>query len=380
MSEKDVAKKDVTRRSYLKYAAGVATAVVAGAAGYALGTSTVPSPPAAATTVTETLTQAVTQAAAAKGIDPKDLKFAGMTDSLRDDNSWGTMVWQAHQKLEKIYGCKTALTEGMTNYGDIEKIYRDYLTEGYHFVIWWGFQGSEGAMKAGPDFPKQQLAYTCVPQNVANTAAFVLMEEAPGFVSGMLGGFLTKTNKVGAFCGTESPCGQAYVNGFEAGAKQVNPKVQVMKAFAGAWTDPAVGKEAALTMIDAGADFLGKYCASTDLGAMAACKDRNVGTTGILCPQSFMCPDQDYIDFVFDYMADGAPVRQAIDNMIAGNAPLGRQYPLGLAPMFGATITPIYNDPFKKLPADTQATIKSVLDQCLAGTYVPMRSQALTWH
>lgn len=365
----------------MKYAAGVATAVVAGAAGYALGTSTAP-PSAAATTMTETVTQAVTQTAAAKGINPKDLKFAGMTDSLRSDNSWGTMCWQAHQKLESIYGCKTALTEGMTNYGDIEKIYRDYLTEGYHFVIWWGFQGAVAAMKAGPEFPNQQLGYTCVPQNGPNTAAFVLMEEAPGFVSGMLGGYLTKTNKVGAFCGTESPCGQAYVNGFEAGAKQVNPKVQVFKAFAGSWIDPAIGKETALTMIDAGADFLGKYCASTDIGAMAACKERNVGTTGILAPQSFMCPDQDYIDFVFDYMADGAPVRQAIDNMIAGNAPLGRQFPLGLAPMFGATITPVYNDPFKKLPADLQTTIKTVLDQCLAGTYVPMRSQALftAWH
>jgi len=239
MSEK------VSRRSYLKYAAGVVTAAVAGAAGYYAGTSTVPAPtPGAAvtTTVTNTLTRTVTQAAQIAKIDPKDLKFAGMTDCTRDDSSWGSMCWTAQKRMEELYGCKTSLSESVTNYGDIEKLYRDYLEEGYHFVMWWGFQGAEAALKLCTDYPKQQVAYTCVTKHGPNAASFVLMEEAPGYVTGMLAGFLTKTNKVGAFCGTESPCGQAYVNGFELGAKTVNPKVEVFKAFAGSWTDPLKGR------------------------------------------------------------------------------------------------------------------------------------------
>ena len=373
--------ESVSRRSYLKYGAGVVTAVVAGVAGYYVGMSAAPAPgpgPAVTTTVTSTMTQTVTKPAEKPKIDPKDFLFAGMTDCTRDDSSWGSMCWTAQQKMEELYGCKTSLSESVA-WADIEKLYRDYLEEGYHFVMWWGFQGAEAALKICTEYPKQQTAYTCVTKNGPTATSVVLMEEAPGYVTGMLAGFLTKTNKVGAFCGTESPCGNAYVNGFEVGAKLVNPKVEVFKAYAGSWTDPAKGKTTALMMIDAGADFIGKYAAMTDTGAMAACKERNVGTTGIFVPQSQMAPEQDYVDFIMDYMHDYAPVRLMIENLLAGGAPMGKQFPAGLCPMFGSAIKPVYNEPFKKLPENVQKKIKDVCDRALAGTYVPERKEAKTW-
>jgi len=368
------------RRSYLKYAGvGVVAAVVAGVAGYYAGTASVPAPgPGPGVTTTITSTQTVTKTAEKPKFAPEDFKFAGMTDCTREDHSWGSMCWTAQKKMEELYGCKTSLSESVA-WADIEKMYRDYLEEGYHFVMWWGFQGAEAALKIHPEYPDQQVGFTCVTKHGTTATSVVLMEEAPGFITGMLGGFLTKTNKVGAFCGTESPCGNAYVNGFEAGAKYVNPKVQIVKAYAGSWTDPAKGKETALMMFDAGVDFLGKYAAMTDTGAMEACKERNVGTTGIFVPQSFMAPDQVYIDFVFDYMHDYGPVRLMCENLLAGGKPIGRQFPAGLCPMFHSVFTAEYRDPFFKLPENVQKTIKETVDEALAGRYVPERKEKKTW-
>ena len=370
----------IERRSYLKYAGvGVVAAVVAGVAGYYAGTASVPPAPVGpGVTTTVTATQTVTKTGEKPKIAPADFMFAGMTDGTKDDGSWGSMCWAAQKKMEELYGCKTSLSESVA-WADIEKLYRDYLEEGYHFVMWWGFQGAEAALKVCTEYPKQQTGYTCVTKNGPTASSVVLMEEAPGFITGMLAGFLTKTNKVGAFCGTESPCGNAYVNGYEAGAKYVNPKVEVFKAYAGSWVDPAKGKEAALMMIDAGADFIGKYAAMTDKGAMEACKERNVGTTGIFVPQAFMAPEQDYIDFIMDYMHDYAPVRLMIENLLADGAPMGRQFPAGLCPMFGSVMKAEFLDPFKKLPEDVQKTIKDVCDAALLGTYVPERKEKKTW-
>jgi basic membrane lipoprotein Med (substrate-binding protein (PBP1-ABC) superfamily) len=72
----------------------------------------------------------------------------------------------------------------------------------------------------------------------------------------MLAGGLTKSNKVGVVGGYPVPEVNRLVNAFIAGAKEVNPVVEVLVNFINSWFDPAAAKEAALAQIDAGADVL----------------------------------------------------------------------------------------------------------------------------
>jgi basic membrane lipoprotein Med (substrate-binding protein (PBP1-ABC) superfamily) len=78
----------------------------------------------------------------------------------------------------------------------------------------------------------------------------------PAYVSGILAGGLSKSNKIGVVGGYPVPEVNRIVNAFIAGAQSSNPAVEVKVTFISSWFDPAAAKDAALAQIDAGADVM----------------------------------------------------------------------------------------------------------------------------
>lgn len=81
------------------------------------------------------------------------------------------------------------------------------------------------------------------------------------------------------------------MNGFEDGAKEVNPDIQVQTAWTGSFTDTALGKEAAQAMIDSGADVIGHCANESGTGAINAAKEAKVYATGDSYDQNDLAPD-----------------------------------------------------------------------------------------
>ena len=80
--------------------------------------------------------------------------------------------------------------------------------------------------------------------------------QEPAYLSGMVAGGMTKTNKIGMVGGFPIPEVNRLMNAFMAGAKEVNPKVEFSVSFINSWFDPPKAKEAAFAMIDKGADVM----------------------------------------------------------------------------------------------------------------------------
>jgi len=340
-------KKSVSRREWVKTAGGTVAGLAVGAA---IGYIAAPGARVERVTETKTVTQTVT-AKPATTPAPEVIKIAGMTDGTKQDLSWGQCHYGAMKAVEDKYpNVKISYSESVP-WADIEKLYRDFAEEGYQIVGWWGFQGAEPCIAAAPAYPNTQFYFTCVTKHAPNAVSFVYLEEETGFMAGLLAGLLTKTNTVGVFIGTDSPCGNAYANAYELAAKMMNPKVKVLKAYAGTWVDPAKGKETALALFDAGADQLGKYSAMTDVGAFDACKERSVYTTGIYLDQSSLAPDLTLANFLFD----PAPILERfVKAALEGRPPEGGQIPCGFPPMFNSFQKIQRTPAFDKLPSNVK--------------------------
>src|SRR6266545_4045887 len=94
------------------------------------------------------------------------------------------------------------------------------------------------------------------PKNVGSYFGYI--DEAQ-YVSGMVAGLTTKSNKLGFVAAKPIPQVLRNINAFELGARSVNPNVTTTVIFTGDWALPVKEAEAANSLIDQGADVLTEH-------------------------------------------------------------------------------------------------------------------------
>ena len=147
-------------------------------------------------------------------------------------------------------------SENVAN-ADYERVMRQYAEAGHTFIVGESFAVEAAARKVAKDYPKVSflMGSSGKPQ-APNFAVFDNYIQEPSYLTGMIAGGMTKSNKIGMVGGYPIPEVNRLMNAFMAGAKEVNPKVEFTVTFINSWFDPPKAKEAAFAMIDKGADIL----------------------------------------------------------------------------------------------------------------------------
>jgi basic membrane protein A len=84
----------------------------------------------------------------------------------------------------------------------------------------------------------------------------IFSEDQSGFMAGALAGQMTESKTVGIVGGMEIPPVIKFRLGYENGVHHVCPDCTVLGIYIDSFTDPARGKEAALSQIAEGADVI----------------------------------------------------------------------------------------------------------------------------
>jgi basic membrane protein A len=113
--------------------------------------------------------------------------------------------------------------------------------------------------------------------NAPNVQGVLFRENEGAFLSGVLAGLMTKSNKLGVVAGKKIPPVVRYVVGFEAGAKSVNPDAEVVVAYSDTFSDPALGKELTLAQYNQGVDIAFPVAGATGIGSFEAAKELGEG-------------------------------------------------------------------------------------------------------
>ena len=172
------------------------------------------------------------------------------------EQQWVSRIHKALKAAEARGEIEYKASENVAN-ADYERVMREYATGGNQLIVGESFAVEAAARKVAKDFPKTAflMGSSGKPQ-APNFSVFDNYIQEPAYLSGMVAGGMTKSNKIGMVGGYPIPEVNRLMHAFMAGARETNPKVQFMVTFINSWFDPPKAKEAAFAMIDQGADLL----------------------------------------------------------------------------------------------------------------------------
>jgi basic membrane protein A and related proteins len=172
------------------------------------------------------------------------------------EQQWVSRLHKALKAAEARGEIEYKATENVSN-ADYERVMREYATAGNTLIVGEAFAVEAAARKVAKDFPKVSflMGSSGKPQ-APNFSVFDNYIQEPAYLTGMIAGGVTKTNKIGMVGGFPIPEVNRLMNAFMAGAKETNPKVEFSVSFINSWFDPPKAKEAAFAMIDKGADVM----------------------------------------------------------------------------------------------------------------------------
>ncbi|MGL4912570.1 MAG: BMP family lipoprotein [Romboutsia sp.] len=228
-----------------------------------------------------------------KGNTEKKMTVAMITDVAGvNDQSFNQSAWEGLQKAEKELGVKAKYLESKQD-SDYAANIETLVDEGVDLILGVGMKLAPAIEEGAKMYPEQKFilvdeTYPEVPSNV-KTILFNSQESA--YLSGLVAGKMTKTNNIGFIGGMELPVIEAFQYGYMAGAKAVNPDMQIQVQYANSFTDQAKGKAIANQMYSKGADVIFTAGGDVGTGAIEAAKENGKFAIGVDRDQSDLAPD-----------------------------------------------------------------------------------------
>ena len=222
---------------------------------------------------------------------PSEFKVALLTPGPISDQAWNSGAYQGLLRIRDSLDALVSHIQTRTP-ADFEENFRHYGAEGYQLVFGHGFEFQDAAERVAPEFPRTVFITTSGSRVAPNVSPMVFGFEDPSYVAGVLAGSLTKSNIVGVIGGTELPPVRSSFAAFEAGARAVNPRVQVLTSYVGNWEDASAGKEQAIAQIRRGTDFIFQNADAAGLGIFQAAREsKGVAVFGANVDQNGVAPE-----------------------------------------------------------------------------------------
>jgi basic membrane lipoprotein Med (substrate-binding protein (PBP1-ABC) superfamily) len=291
-------------------------------------------------------------------------KVALLSPGPVSDAGWNALAYEGLLAIKQQLGAEIAQVE-VHNPGQFEDGFRDFAARGFDLVFGHGFEFQDAAAAVAPSFPKTVFITTSGNTVRPNVAPLRFMLEEATYLEGMLTASLSKSGKAGAVGGMAIPSVKSTIIAYEAGAKAVNPNFQVMTSYVGNWEDVGAAKEAALALVQQGADFLFHNADAAGLGVFQAAQQRQVLAFGANKNQNDIAPDvvlaSAAIDIPRGFLTVARQVKDhtfvaKIEKMGMKDGVISLQYNAALA---------------GRIPPEVKAKVDAAQQAILAGRLVP---------
>lgn len=230
------------------------------------------------------------------------------------------------------------------------------IDEGASIIIGTSFGFMDGLEELATEYPDVTfLHFSGNKMNDTNFGNYFGAMEEPRYLSGIIAGMQTKSNKLGyvaAYPYTEVLIG---INAFALGAQSVNPDAEVNVVYINSWNDPANEKSAAESLLAQGCDVIAQHCDSA--GPQLAAQDAGALAIGYNLDNSAIAPKSFLTAPIWHHEKYLIPT---IEKIMAGEYTPESYYGtmqdgyVGLAPM-----TDLVTDEAKAKVAEVQAKIEA---------------------
>lgn len=207
-----------------------------------------------------------------------DFSLAMVTDEGGvDDRSFNQSAWEgieafaAENGLERGTGYDYAESE---NAADFLPNFNNLVNQDYNLIFGVGYQLKNAVEQIASQNPDTHFSIIDDVVEADNVASVTFAEEQGSFLVGVAAALKSESQNVGFVGGVTSPLIKRFETGFVAGAKSVNPDIEVQVQYAESFADEGLGRSIANNMYSSGADVIYHASGATGLGVFTEARNR----------------------------------------------------------------------------------------------------------
>lgn len=211
------------------------------------------------------------------------------------DHSFNDAALAALEAAEKDHDINIRCLEAET-LGQYEDVIKEAVNEDAVLTVAVGSNMEKDLAKVAKEYPDKYFGIVDGKVEADNVYSITFADNESSFLAGYVAAKTTKTGKIGFIAGDERDTAELFEAGFEAGAHQANPNVEVETDEVGSFYDADRGYRTAVEMINednvdvlmhiAGPSGIGIIKAGVDKGiwVIGADEDQSVlGSKNVLC-------------------------------------------------------------------------------------------------
>lgn len=263
-----------------------------------------------------------------------------------NDKSFNQSANDGVKRAEEEFGVEYTYLEAQKK-EDYEPNLQSLIDNGADLTFAIGYQLSDAVKAVANNNPDSKLALVDSVVEAENVLSIVFKEEEGSFLTGVIAGLTTKTNKVGFIGGKDSEAIQKFEAGFAAGVAAVNPEAAkglisadgtatgTTVKYADSFADTNKGYELAKSLYNEGCDVIYHAAGGVGVGLFQATQElrkegKDVWAIGVDMDQAVSLPN--FADSILTSMikrVDNATY-DAVKSVIDGNFK-GQVLTLGIA-------------------------------------------------
>ncbi len=285
---------------------------------------------------------------------------------------WTYQHNQGRLAMEKALGARVQTTaiEAVAEGADSERVMRDLAAQGHTLIFATSFGYLDPALRVAADFPQVSFEHAGGYKTAKNLNTYNARYYEARYLAGLLAGKSSKSGVAGYVAGFPVPEVIQGINAFALGMRAANPQAQVKVLWLNTWFDPARERDAALTLINQGADVLTNHSGSPAVPqtAQAHFKSKGVRVISYQSDMSRFAPDAQLTAITHQW---GAYYTRVTEAAFKGT---WRAVPVwgGMKDGFVALA------PFaSSVPADVASLVKKREADIVAGRFHPFSGQLL---
>jgi simple sugar transport system substrate-binding protein len=166
----------------------------------------------------------------------------------------------------------TTIVENVAEGPDAERVIRDLARQGHKLIVTPSFGYMEPTLAVAREFPDVRFESITGYKTAPNVATANARYYEGRYLAGIAAGRMTRSHVAGYVAGFPIPEVLQGINAFTLGMQSVDPQARVKVIWLQTWFDPARERDAAMALMDQGADVLAFHTGSN--AVMVAAQER----------------------------------------------------------------------------------------------------------
>lgn len=174
------------------------------------------------------------------------------------DHGWSYRHHVGLEAVKKAFGedVKTSYLEDVSEGADAVRVIRQLAASGHNLIFTTSFGFMNPTITVAKAFPNVHFEHATGYKSAKNVSTYNSRFYEARYLTGLIAGKMTKTNKLGYVASFPIPEVIRGINSAILGARSVNPKVEIRVVWVSTWYDPAKEADAAKALIDQGVDIV----------------------------------------------------------------------------------------------------------------------------